>query len=920
MTPGALEDPEGPDRIAPERRALLQRMVRVAGERGGRLALVGEPGVGKTTMLEALARRVRHDRVVLLIRFDEGAVGPFAAVRSLLRLVPDRLHRALPSGYRAVLERLLVVDPPALADRRVLEAALRHLCSLLAASHAVVILDDAHLADRESVDLLAPMFRPPQEAAGIALVVARELDAGGPVTSWKVVFTAAQLALLPPLGPAAVAAVLADADIDGLTPTEAAEIAAESGGNPSWAIDLAMARRAGEPRPRASASRAVASTIERISRLPEAVHELLVATALMRTGSVDVLLQVSGQQEQALAEAVRLGVLSVTGDGVSVRTPLLRTAVTETTPVGVRRALHAKLAQTALPAEQRLEHRDDALPPGPEPELAAELRTASDRARRIGTSSDALRLALRALARAEPGSTAHVDTVLHAAQIAGGRGEIALVLRLSAMVDPAQLTPSRFDRLAVVSAEAIAQDLGVEALDHRLANALRTFEPDDVRSTVIQVLRLVWSSGEAAEVGRALAERAAALPPELTPYTLLTALGDLAFRHLDAGQGLSSEILARTRALEAVNGVLDLRSSSGAVEATGAYQADDLGRSRPALTAFVRTAKLVGEHRTTVSALAHAAIVEVLAGRIVQAGSLLAEAEQHARGLVDPPLPLTRARGLVALTRNDRGTLEELLAGSVSPTSMMRGGLLLHGLAGIDAAWSEQWDIARSELETALALADAKGIVEPGRRLWIDVELGRARVHAGDLEGAEALARHLAGLDEPHRRPHAHGQALRLRALVAMRSGEPAEALRLADDAVDFLRRSGFAPELARAQLDRAELLVAGGRSARARTVLAEVATSRAHADDPRIAARTLQLTETVDAVDGRALLTTAEARVADAAASGLTNREIAEQLFLGVRTVETHLAHAYRKMGVRTRTQLALALNGLGQEGATGL
>ena len=99
-----------------------------------------------------------------------------------------------------------------------------------------------------------------------------------------------------------------------------------------------------------------------------------------------------------------------------------------------------------------------------------------------------------------------------------------------------------------------------------------------------------------------------------------------------------------------------------------------------------------------------------------------------------------------------------------------------------------------------------------------------------------------------------------------MQRGESAEALRLADESVDVLRRGGFAPELARAQLDRAQLLVEAGRSGRARTVLAEVVTTRIHADDPRIAARALQLMETVDAVDGRALLTAAESRVAAAA------------------------------------------------------
>lgn len=904
------------DRIPRERRDLLERMVRVAGERGGRLAVVGEPGVGKTTMLEALAGRLSQDRIVLMLRFDEGATGPYSAVRSLLRLVPERIHRALPLGYRAVLEQVLRTAPPEFADRRMLEAALRSLCNLLAAAHAVVLLDDAHLADRESVDLMAPMFRPPHEAAGTVLIVARELDAGGPVTSWKVVFTASQLAFLAPLSPAAVAGVLQDADLAELSPTDLNAIVTESGGNPSWAIDLAMARRSGAAGTASTPSRAVASTIRRIERLPGPVREVLATVALMRTGTVEALFHVLGHAEAALSGGVAAGVLSVQGHEVSVRTPLLRAAALQMTSGQDRRALHARLAESPLPAEQRLAHRDDAVLPGPRPDLAEELHAAARRARRIGTTSNALRLAMRSVARSDGQSDAHVDRVLHAAELAGAQGDGALVRRLSATLDLATLTPEQFDRVAVVTAEAIAQDLGVDALGRRLADARSSVETGDVRATIIDALRLLWSTAGADEVVPELTERIAELPPEVAPNTLGAALEDLAFRRLDAGEGLSTEVLAQTRALEAAGGTLDLTASSASLEAFGAYQADDLGRSRPALTAFIRTAEMLGAHPATTRALAHATIVEVLAGRVVHAASLLAEAEQHALRLVDAPPQLTRARGLLALTRNDRGTLEELMTGWSSPSATLRGGLLRHGIAGIDAAWSENWQEAQAELETALELAEAKGVLEPGRRLWIDIELARARVHLGDLEGAERLGRHLAGLDEPHRRPHAHGQALRIRAMVAMRRGEPDESLRLAEEAVDELRRGGFAPESARAQLDRAELFLDAGRTGRARQVLADVATTRIHADDPRIAARTLRLSEAVDAVDGRSLLTIAETRVARAAAAGRTNREIAAQLFVSVRTVETHLGNAYRKMGVRTRTQLALALNDLGQDG----
>jgi DNA-binding CsgD family transcriptional regulator len=55
--------------------------------------------------------------------------------------------------------------------------------------------------------------------------------------------------------------------------------------------------------------------------------------------------------------------------------------------------------------------------------------------------------------------------------------------------------------------------------------------------------------------------------------------------------------------------------------------------------------------------------------------------------------------------------------------------------------------------------------------------------------------------------------------------------------------------------------------------------------------------------------LTPSERRVAELAADGLTNREVAQSLFLTVKTVETHLSHAYRKLDIRSREELPEAL-----------
>jgi DNA-binding NarL/FixJ family response regulator len=63
--------------------------------------------------------------------------------------------------------------------------------------------------------------------------------------------------------------------------------------------------------------------------------------------------------------------------------------------------------------------------------------------------------------------------------------------------------------------------------------------------------------------------------------------------------------------------------------------------------------------------------------------------------------------------------------------------------------------------------------------------------------------------------------------------------------------------------------------------------------------------------------LTETERRVTELAAQGRTNKEIAAELFMGVSTVEAHLSHVYRKLGIRSRTDLATRLPFLGDDAA---
>lgn len=190
-----------------------------------------------------------------------------------------------------------------------------------------------------------------------------------------------------------------------------------------------------------------------------------------------------------------------------------------------------------------------------------------------------------------------------------------------------------------------------------------------------------------------------------------------------------------------------------------------------------------------------------------------------------------------------------------------------------------------------------------------------ALVHAalGQSDEACRLAREQVALACAFGRPRTLGVSLRAAGLVE--SGE--RGLELLREAIETLERSEAPIELARALTDHGAMLRRAGRRVEARAELergldlAHRCGARrisTHARGELIAAGAKPRR---DAITGRDALTASELRVAKLAADGLTNRAIAQTLFISTKTASTHLSHVYRKLGIVRRDQLADALAG---------
>ena len=300
------------------------------------------------------------------------------------------------------------------------------------------------------------------------------------------------------------------------------------------------------------------------------------------------------------------------------------------------------------------------------------------------------------------------------------------------------------------------------------------------------------------------------------------------------------------------------------------------------------------------------ALIQLVAGNV-------AETENDARaslsvlagtGLSGPELGATAALAWALIERGELAEADEVLA--AAPPEHGWGG------AAVGCARARLL-MARHRHADALVELDAVRAIsaQAGWRSLLPVDWrcleARARLGSGDAERALQLADEEIAAAERFGSPRELGRALRVRGLVA--GGEAQVA------AIDCLRAARSPLDLARALVDHGGALRREGERALAREPLLEglelAATCGASAlvEQARTELRAAGARPRRAARSGVESLTPSERRVAVLAAEGLSNAEIAQALFVTVRTVEMHLSAAYRKLEIASRAALPAAL-----------
>jgi DNA-binding CsgD family transcriptional regulator len=888
-------------------REILDRLLR--GGRGGVLVLHGEAGVGKTALLEYAVEAGREFRVARTSGAEAEMELPFAALQQLCSPFLDLLDR-LPQPQHEALGVAFGHASGSAPDAFLVGLAVLGLVSDTAEEQPLLaVVDDAHWLDQASARALAFVARRLLAEQIVLLFATRRVDDA--LVGLPELFIA-------PLGHRDARALLESVLPAPLDEPVLERIVVETRGNPLALLELPrgltptqLAGGFGLPAWRPLSASIEENFARRLANLPNDARRLLLVAAADPVGDPALVWRAAerlGIPESA-ADTVESEDLLVPGPRVVFRHPLVRSAVYRAATPNERREAHRALAEATDPEldpDRRAWHRAQAAHK-PDEEVAAELEQSAARAQARGGYAAAAAFLERAT-ELTPEESQRSGRALAAAQAKLQAGALDDALRLVAMAEEGFLSESGQAKAALLRGQIafLATRSGDGAtLLLQAAERLREVEPELARETYLEALTAAIFAGPLAGPGaspREIAEAACSAPRARNPRGPDLLLDGLIAVVSDNYRAAVPTLRQAQRAIEAEMSQTErLRWMWGATVATQ-HLWDDEGWKRLA-DLHLQLVRETGALSELPIALSHQGQMHVLAGELALAASVQ-EALQDATELTGSPLApyhgvsLAAMRGREIEARQFFDTARDELIGRGEGA----------GLSFVDRAESVLYNGLGRYAEALEAARRVVGHTELVTSNWAMPELIEAAVRVGAFELAAETDRHLTDRSSASGTDWALGIAARSHALLE----DDVRADDLYVEAIERLARTRVAVDLARAHLLYGEWLRRHRHRLDARHELRiahEMFTGfgmEAFAERARVELRASGETARKRTLDTLRQLTPQESQVARLAANGSTNREIAAQLFISPSTVEYHLHKAFRKLGVKTRTQLA--------------
>jgi DNA-binding CsgD family transcriptional regulator len=882
------------------------------------LLVIGEAGMGKTVLLADAVGRARSSgaRVLSVAGRESESRLAFAGLHQLLRPVlasvtglPGRQAQALLGAFG------LTADPAAPDPLLTSVAVLTLLSDLSERSPVLVVADDAHWIDRGSLEALA-FVGSRLDAEQVVLLVGARGQA--PLPGFDRGFPELRL---DPLS-AADAGLLLDGQPRPPRGQARLQVLAQAAGNPMALIELATviaddpaASRRWAAAPLPLTDRLSAVIAARFAALPEQTRAALLLAAVADGPDLRVAASYgAGPDARALTPAEQLGLVRVDRSGLQFSHPLVRSAIYHSAPFAQRAAAHRQLAEALLDQPDRRAWHLAAAALHPDEHVASLLEaTAGQAQHRGGTAAAALAMERAAELSPDPEEQARRLVAAASAAVPTGQGEWVQELAgraLAVTVDPELRLTARHDaawalawsgrRTAALSAlisvaEEASRDLPALAWDalgsaatvsyqsgapagrHAVDRALALLErrgspsPGQVPGIDVDVLRL-WIRASADPIaGRdELIQHLRKIIGSPIEEPSLWRIASTAWLLDESGLAITllQDAMQRLRAP-------GVRGTSGGSLTVLGWAYIDTGRWDEALDVAAEAAGIAEANNMEMVA----ASADVITATVLALRADSGAARRHA------------ARALATVDPAECG-LVAARARRALGVAALADGSYLQAFTQLSGLFTEDGQPLHN-YASYLGVADlAAAAVRADRR----------------MEGCDVVEQALGRLDG---RPSARLEQLIARARGILAGPDVAEAhfdKALADPAGDQ-----WPFERAQLRLDHAEWLRRRRRINDAKAVLTEAlgtfqrlgARSWAERAQAELRACGVAVTRAHREPDALTELTPQQRQIVRLASDGLTDREIADRLFLSPRTVSSHLYRSYPKLGVASRHQL---------------
>jgi DNA-binding CsgD family transcriptional regulator len=881
---------------------VLRAFIDAAVSTGGARIVIGDAGVGKTTLVDAAAGYAaeRGMRVLHAAGVEFEAEVGFAGLHQLLSPLFGELS-GLPPAYRRALGVALGLDDGPTPNRLTLVNAVTALLTGTRRMPALIVVDDAHWLDGATAGVLATLARRLDGTPAALIAVVRSDEAS--------VFHGAGIAQIP-VGPLddASAVQLMSSRFPNLAPRAAHKVVAEAQGNPLALIELPVSLGDDPTDPalgRTTVGRRLRQHFaQRLDTLPAETRNQLLQAAL--DGAGDPFPATSAANVEP-AERVRLVRIHPLTGSIEFRHPLARSSVVDRATSAEKREAHRILAgRHPLGSDNRAWHLAAAAE-APDEQIAQLLEDAALRAKRRGDPVGAIRLLMRA-AELSPDLDDHHR-----------RGMFATYLGADVtgdLVNPhTPAIPRTADGNTVATAVAAAAYMvnsgaDVDTIHQILLRALRgvpkpVAEWDEPLIEMVYVLLSNAAFGSRTDL---VADYRAALDAlGLEPPESLRLLGRT---FLESPTRALESLPALDAAVARIDDRFDI--ADAARLAIASVYVDRTAACRPMLWRIVDHGRAGGAVASAIKAFVLLAFDALLIGDWNAALRLAQEGRDYANRYHYRLLGgfLQYAQGMVAAARGDEDLARRVATELSSWGAPNRIDFVLQLAAHVNAI------AALTRGDYGIAYEHVREICTPHTvpshkpmALWVLFDLVESAVRSGRMEDARSHVADIRASGVAEVSPRLAMVTAGAEALIA----DADHQIAAFEAALAIPGGNGWPFLHARIRLAYGERLRRARSVTAARHQLVTAAATFESLEATPWAARAHTELRAMGLVSATPLieeLTPQEREIAALAATGLTNKQIGERLYLSPRTVGAHLYRVFPKLGITARAALRDALN----------